>query len=40
VLATDPKVGYLLMDIDQDASDEVRAEMSKLPTNIRTRVLY
>jgi D-3-phosphoglycerate dehydrogenase len=40
VLATDPKIGYLLMDIDQDASDEVRAAMVKLDTNIKTRVLY
>jgi D-3-phosphoglycerate dehydrogenase len=40
VLATDPKIGYLLMDIDQTASDEVRQAMSKLETNIRTRVLY
>ena len=40
VLATDSKVGYLLMDIDQAASDEVCTAMAKLDTNIRTRVLY
>ncbi len=40
VLATDPDIGYLVMDIDQDVSDEVRRSIAALDTNIRTRILY
>jgi D-3-phosphoglycerate dehydrogenase len=40
LLATDPHIGYLMMDLDQDVSDEVRKEISELDTNIRTRILY
>jgi D-3-phosphoglycerate dehydrogenase len=39
-LATDAKIGYLVMDIAKDVSDEVYRRVSALPTNIRTRILY
>jgi D-3-phosphoglycerate dehydrogenase len=40
VLATDADIGYLVMDIARDVSDDVAADMAALPTNIRSRVLY
>jgi D-3-phosphoglycerate dehydrogenase len=40
VLATDPTIGYLLMDIDKDVSNDVRKAIAALETNIRTRILY
>jgi D-3-phosphoglycerate dehydrogenase / 2-oxoglutarate reductase len=42
VLATDPDIGYLIMDIDQDAGDisrEVHQGIAALPTSIRTRIV-
>jgi D-3-phosphoglycerate dehydrogenase / 2-oxoglutarate reductase len=40
VLATDPNIGYLLMDIDKAVSNDVRKAIASLETNIRTRILY
>jgi D-3-phosphoglycerate dehydrogenase len=40
VLATDPNIGYLVMDIEKDVSDEVTKAVAALDTNIRTRILY
>jgi D-3-phosphoglycerate dehydrogenase / 2-oxoglutarate reductase len=40
MLATDPDIGYLIMDLDQDVSREVRDDIAALETNIRTRILY
>jgi D-3-phosphoglycerate dehydrogenase len=40
VLATDPNIGYLVMDIDKDVSNDVRKAIAALETNIRTRILY
>jgi D-3-phosphoglycerate dehydrogenase / 2-oxoglutarate reductase len=40
VLATDPQIGYLIMDIDKDVSNDVRKAIAALDTNIRTRILY
>jgi D-3-phosphoglycerate dehydrogenase / 2-oxoglutarate reductase len=40
VLATDPSIGYLIMDIDKDVSNDVRKAIAALDTNIRTRILY
>ena len=40
VLATDPNIGYLVMDLEQDVSDEVKAAIAALPTSIKTRILY
>ena len=40
MLATDADVGYLVMDLDHDVSNEVRNGIAALGTNIRTRILY
>ncbi|HSN98255.1 MAG TPA: phosphoglycerate dehydrogenase [Candidatus Nanopelagicales bacterium] len=40
ILATDPHIGYLIMDLEQDVSAEVSRRIAALSTNIRTRVLY
>ena len=40
VLATDPDVGYLVMDLDKEVSNDVRAAIKALSTSIRTRILY
>lgn len=40
VLATDPDVGYLVMDLDKEVAEDVRAAIKALPTSIRTRILY
>jgi D-3-phosphoglycerate dehydrogenase / 2-oxoglutarate reductase len=40
VLATDEDIGYLVMDIDDDVSDDVRRGVASLETNIRTRILF
>jgi len=40
VLATDSQIGYLIMDLEQDVSDDVRQAIGLLPTNVRTRILY
>ncbi len=39
VLATDPDIGYLVMDLDQDVSNEVKNAVAALETSIRTRIL-
>ena len=40
LLATDPEVGYLIMDLDQDVSEEVKRSIARLPSSIKTRILY
>jgi D-3-phosphoglycerate dehydrogenase len=40
MLATDPNIGYLVMDLDQDVSNDVKNAIAALDTNIRTRILY
>jgi D-3-phosphoglycerate dehydrogenase / 2-oxoglutarate reductase len=40
VLATDPDIGYLVMDLDQDVSRSVKNAMAVLETSIKTRILY
>ena len=40
ILSTDANIGYLVMDLDQDVSHDVCEAIGRLPTNIRTRVLY
>jgi D-3-phosphoglycerate dehydrogenase len=40
ILATDPNIGYLVMDINKDVSNEVSKAIAALETNIRTRILY
>jgi D-3-phosphoglycerate dehydrogenase len=39
VLSTDPQIGYLIMDLDQDVVGDVCRDIAALPTNIRTRVV-
>ncbi len=40
ILATDPNVGYLVMDLDRSLSEEVKAAVAALDTSIKTRILY
>ena len=39
-VATDPRVGYLVMDLDRDVSEEVKTKIAELDTSISTRILY
>ena len=39
-LSTYKDIGYLIMDINRELSDEVRAKISVLPKAIKTRILY
>jgi len=40
LLATDPDIGYLIMDLDQDVSQDVKRAVAGLPTSIKTRILF
>jgi len=40
ILATDPDIGYLVMDLDQDVSRDVKNALAMLETSIKTRILY
>lgn len=40
VLATDPNIGYLVMDIGSDVSEDVKQGIGSLPASIKTRILY
>jgi D-3-phosphoglycerate dehydrogenase / 2-oxoglutarate reductase len=40
ILATDPDIGYLVMDLDQDVSRDVKNGLAALDTSIKTRILY
>ena len=42
ILATNPAIGYLVMDLEMDKniSDDVAAAIGALGTSIRTRTLY
>jgi D-3-phosphoglycerate dehydrogenase len=40
VLSTDPDIGYLVMDLDQDVSNDVKNAVAALGTSIKTRILY
>ena len=39
VLATDPAIGYLIMDLDQDVSAGICRDVAALSTNISTRIV-
>lgn len=39
-LATDPEIGYLIIDIDRKVSDQVKDSIAALSTSLRTRILY
>ena len=40
MLSTDSDIGYLVMDLDQDVSNDVRKAVAALSTSIKTRILY
>jgi D-3-phosphoglycerate dehydrogenase len=40
MLATDADIGYLIMDLDQDVSQDVKRGIAALPTSIKTRILF
>jgi len=40
MLGTDPNIGYLVMDLDQAVSHEVKKAVGALETSIKTRMLY
>ena len=40
VLATDPDIGYLVIDLDQDVALDVKNAVAALETDIKTRILY
>jgi D-3-phosphoglycerate dehydrogenase len=40
ILGTDPAIGYLVMDLDQAVSHEVKRAVAALETSIKTRLLY
>jgi D-3-phosphoglycerate dehydrogenase len=40
VLSTDPDIGYLVMDLDNDVSQDVKREIGALETSIKTRILF
>ncbi|MCP4448865.1 MAG: phosphoglycerate dehydrogenase [Myxococcales bacterium] len=39
-LGTDDVIGYLVTDLDQSVSDDVKAAIAALPASIKTRILY
>ncbi len=39
-LSTDPKIGFLVMDMEKGSADQVSSQVAKLKTSIQTRVLY
>ncbi|MGE0360403.1 MAG: phosphoglycerate dehydrogenase [Vicinamibacterales bacterium] len=39
-LVTTRDIGYLVMDVNRELSDEVHSRISALPMNVRTRILY
>jgi len=39
-LATDPTIGYLVMDLDKDVANDVRKAIAELGASIKTRILY
>lgn len=39
-LATDPTIGYLVMDLDKEVANDVRRGIAELGTSIKTRILY
>ena len=39
-LWADSDIGYLIMDLDQDVSQDVKRGIAALPTSIKTRILF
>jgi D-3-phosphoglycerate dehydrogenase len=40
LLATDPNIGYLVMDLDKELANDVRHAIAALSASIKTRILY
>ena len=40
VLGTEGTVGYLIVEVDRAASKQIKESISKLDSNIRTRILF
>jgi D-3-phosphoglycerate dehydrogenase len=40
LLATDPQIGYLVMDLDEEVANDVRHAIAALDASIKTRILY
>jgi D-3-phosphoglycerate dehydrogenase len=40
LLATDPNIGYLVMDLDKELANDVRHAIAALGASIKTRILY
>lgn len=40
ILATDPNIGYLVMDLDKEVANDVRKAIAELGACIKTRILY
>jgi D-3-phosphoglycerate dehydrogenase / 2-oxoglutarate reductase len=40
LLSTDPDIGYLIMDLDDDVSHDVKKAVGALETSIKTRILF
>ncbi len=40
VLSTDPDIGYLIMDLEQDVAQDVKRGIGALSTSIKTRILF
>jgi D-3-phosphoglycerate dehydrogenase len=40
VLRTMETIGYMIADVDNTASEEIKAKIDQLPASIRTRILY
>lgn len=39
-LSTDPKIGYLLMDMEESDAESAAIAINQLKTSIKTRILY
>ncbi len=39
-LGTHKEIGYLIMDLNRDMSDDVKNQIAALPSSIKTRILY
>ncbi|MBL0218428.1 MAG: phosphoglycerate dehydrogenase [Myxococcales bacterium] len=40
ILSTDSDIGYLIMDLEQELSQDVKRAVAALPTSIKTRILF
>jgi len=40
ILETGSEIGYLVVDLDSEASTEINKQLNDLSHNIRTRLLY